>query len=124
MSGANIGGAVLSESNLTGAFFRKSDLRWSILLGVTAVGADFSDAGFLESRLSFSNFTNANFSRSDLRRSDLTDAIFVASDFSEANMARVDLRHSDITRANFQNANMLGLKLPENTSISFCDDSD
>ena len=57
LSGANIGGAVLSESNLTGAFFRKSDLRWSILLGVTAVGADFSDAGFLESRLSFSNFT-------------------------------------------------------------------
>lgn len=99
LSGKNLEGIILKNSDLFISTFRESNL----------TNSDFSGAKMLWSDLSRSTMTNARFEGTDLEWSALNRAIFNKTSFRNANLSNTVIFDANRGAADFSGANLSGV---------------
>ena len=101
LSGANLRGADLYEANLSGA-----KLSWANLSG-----ADLYEANLSGAKLRGANLYEANLRGANLSRTDLSGANLSGANLSWANLSRTDLSWANLSGANLYGADLRGADL-------------
>ena len=121
MQGASLTGVDLTESQLDGVLFRKSELIGTHLSGVKLSGVEMDDANLSGANLVSSNLNGSVLSLSDLSGANLRNvsitgawinmARLVGADLDRANLSASTFFGTDLTGANLQNAKLNGANL-------------
>ena len=98
----NLAAADLTGANLLGAFLSNSDLNRANLTGADLVVADLAKAFLLRANLTGADLTSANLSHAHLNAADLVNA-----NLSEADLTGTDLSYANLTGAVFSKASGL-----------------
>jgi hypothetical protein len=94
------------RANLSGADLYGSDLSGSDLSGADLYGADLSRANLYGANLSRANLSRANLYGADLSRADLSRANLSGADLYGSDLSGSDLSGADLSRANLYGANL------------------
>jgi uncharacterized protein YjbI with pentapeptide repeats len=126
LSGANLDGVTLIDTDLSGALMRGASLKNADLSACKLVHTDFSDANLQGAKLVKARLLLADFTGADLQRADLSKAASPSGKelgqnkrgprFKDSNLAHADLSEcycfaSDFTGANLSSACLAGANL-------------
>jgi uncharacterized protein YjbI with pentapeptide repeats len=100
---ANLGGANIRETNLSGAKLTSANLGGPKLFGTNLSGADLTMANLLGAIL-----IGANLSGAELYKADLSLSALAGVNFSKANLSWTDLTGSLLTEADLSKARLWG----------------
>ena len=121
LSSLHLRSALLEDANLTGAWLPYSDLTGALLFHANLTranlgSANLTSAWFYRANLTSANLgsaklTSANFFKANLTRADLSHADLTGASLELANLKHADLSHADLTGATFGWADLTGAKL-------------
>lgn len=121
LSGSDLGGANLSEtdlsltdlrdSSLTGANLEKAALYRSSLAGSNAEKANFSRVEGYRADFGSVSASSASFVSAELQRANFSDARLDGADFQKAELGRANFAKATISNANFARANLSRVNL-------------
>ena len=123
---ANLTLAIFSDADLSGANFDRANLHQAAfygakLIGTNLLGANLSSAKLVYAKLKGSQLRNANLSNADLKfadfqQADLRDANLTGADLSNADLAYADLRKAILTGAKLDSTNLSGATMPDGST--------
>ncbi|VXD22792.1 Pentapeptide repeat protein [Planktothrix serta PCC 8927] len=111
LSGANLSGVNLQEIDLTGANLTGVNLSWAVLNQTQLVGACFRRADLRNIVLTRSNLNQSNLSGANLTKADLRFATLKQADLNWAILIEADLSNTDLTGAKLDQINLEQAKL-------------
>ena len=128
LTGVNLKGADLRESDLKNVDLRRTNLSGADLRGANLRDSDLSEADLSGADLSVANLSNADFkgailTGTDLSYANLSDADLSGADLSGADLRGANLRDSDLSEADLSkvkynyNTAFLSLQCPEEGSF-------
>ena len=103
LSGANLSGADLSHAYLFGADLSDADLSRAYLFRAYLYGADLSGANLSGANLSGAYLFDANLSHADLLCADLFHAYLTGTNLSHADLSGTNLSYANLSGANLAN---------------------
>jgi uncharacterized protein YjbI with pentapeptide repeats len=106
LSGANLSGADLWDTDMSGAYLRGANLCDANLSNTDFSGADLSLTYLSGANLSGANLSGANLCRADFSDTDLSGADLSSARLCGADLSGADLSDADLTEANLQSANL------------------
>ncbi len=108
LHGANLKGAYLIDTDLTGAKLEYANLTDAELEDANLTGADMHHANLTDARMYRANLTGAR-----MYRANLTDANMSHANLTSARISRANLTDADISHANLTGARMFGANLTD-----------
>jgi hypothetical protein len=107
----NLSGVWMPHANLTGANFFTADLTRAIFNGAILTGADLTGADLTRASFAGATLTGATLQGASLNGADLSWANLTDADFYLADLTGADLNRADLTRANLYVATLTGATL-------------
>ena len=112
LSGMNLAGVKISDSDFTGAKFPGATLSGIEISNTKLMHADFTGAILEEAKFNFANLINATFNHARLIKasffgSTVEHASFLHTNLIEAKFSRVNFSHTDFAHANLTNVEFI-----------------
>jgi uncharacterized protein YjbI with pentapeptide repeats len=123
LTGANLQGAALYETNISQVRFDGADLRGAYVYDAYAdhasfEGADCSGASFENTYLSFANMRGTNLVGARLDRYDIRRETLYQTDFTDADLTGVSMTYAFVSYADFTNAKLTNVRFTNATLTS------
>jgi uncharacterized protein YjbI with pentapeptide repeats len=110
-SNANLTLAIFQDVDLSGANLSKANLRQAALYGANLIGANLVGADLSNAKLIYANLKGSSLRDANLSNADLKFARFQQVDLRNANLTGADLSNADLSYTNLQKAILVGVKL-------------
>lgn len=110
-SAANLSLAIFRDADLSQANLSKANLHQAAFYGAKLIGTDLSGANLSRAKLVYAKLKGALLPNANLSNADLKFAELQQVDLSNANLANADLTNADLSYTNLRKANLSQAKL-------------